>query len=160
MLTVTLLLDHLNNFFFSTESNSGYLECIVPGNCFKKSNASASGCNLEVGHVNSNSMQVQPHFDTTQEAFNMQATVAPNYADFSCSTHLGKGLWDNHQSWDCSSNELAAMFKNPSRVVEEGCMDPFTDSSNYELMTQVVSSTTYSPSVPPFGNVGSGYSPF
>ncbi|KAG2395827.1 Ethylene-responsive transcription factor [Vigna angularis] len=152
-----------DNFFFSTQSNSGYLECIVPGNCFKKSNASASGRDLEVGHVNSNSMQIQPHFDTTQEAFNMQATVAPDYADFSCPTDLGKGLWDNHQSWDCSSNELAAMFKNPSRVVEEGCMDalhPFTDSSNYELITQVVSSTTYSPSVPPFGNVGSAYSPF
>ncbi|QCD77001.1 ethylene-responsive transcription factor LEP-like [Vigna unguiculata] len=144
-----------DNFFFSTDSNSGYLQCIVPGNCFKKSNASASGRDL--GDVNSNSMQVQPHFDTTQEAFNMQATVAANYADFSCPTDLGEGLWDNHQSWDFSSNELAAMFKNPSRVVEEGCMNalrPFTDSSNYELMTQVVSSTTYSPSVPPFGNVG------
>ncbi|KAK7332199.1 hypothetical protein VNO80_28947 [Phaseolus coccineus] len=152
-----------DNFFFSSESNSGYLECIVPGNCFKKSNASASGREPEVGHVNSNSMQVQPHFDTSEEALNMQATVALSYADFSFPSDLGKGLWDNHQSWDCSSNELAAMFKNPSRIVEEGCMDalrPFTDSSNYGLMSQVVSSTTYSPSVPPFGNVGSGYSPF
>ncbi|CAJ1962224.1 unnamed protein product [Sphenostylis stenocarpa] len=150
-------------FFFSSESNSGYLECIVPGNCFKKSNDSASGRDLKVGHVNSNSMQVQPHFDTTQEALNMQTTVAPLYADFSCPSELGKGSWDNHQSWDYSSNELAAMFKNPSTVVEEGCMDalhPFTDSSSYGLMTPVVSSTTYSPSCPPFGNVGSGYSPF
>ncbi|KAK7331345.1 hypothetical protein VNO77_25568 [Canavalia gladiata] len=34
--------DMCDNFFFSSDSNSGYLECIVPDNCFKKNNASAS----------------------------------------------------------------------------------------------------------------------
>ncbi|RDY14287.1 Ethylene-responsive transcription factor ERF086, partial [Mucuna pruriens] len=127
-----------DNFFFSSDSNSGYLECIVPDNCFRKSNASS--------HVNSNSMQGQSHFDTTKEALNMQTT---NFADFSYPSEVGQGLWDNQQSWGCSSNELAAMFNNPSRV-EEG----FTHGPNYGLMTQAeaVSSSTYSPSLPPFGD--------
>ncbi|KAG4971259.1 hypothetical protein JHK82_036926 [Glycine max] len=153
-----------DNFFFSNDSNSGYLECIVQDNCFRKSNASASSHDLTIGHVNSNSMHVQPHFDTTQEALNMQTTVTSNYADIS---YPSQGLWNNQQSWDCSSNELAAMFKNPSRA-EEGymCMNalmyPFTDSSSYGFMTQAeaVSSTTFSPSLPPFGDADLGYSPF
>ncbi|TKY71992.1 regulation of transcription [Spatholobus suberectus] len=149
------------NFFFSSDSNSGYLECIVPDNCFRKSNASASSHDLNAGHVNSNSMQVQSHFDTTQEALSMQTTVASNYADFS---YPGQGLWDDQQSWGCSSNELAAMFNNPSRV-EEGCTDalcPITDGPSYGLTTQAeaVSSTTRSPSIPPFGDIDLGYSLF
>ncbi|KAG4948661.1 hypothetical protein AAZX31_15G091300 [Glycine max] len=144
-----------DNFFFSSDSNSGYLECIVQDNCSRKSNASASSHDLKLGHVNTSSMHVQPHFDTTHEVLNMQTTVASNSADFS---YPSKGLWD------CSSNELAAMFKNPSRA-EEGCMNalyPFTDSSSYGFMTQAepVSSTTCSPSLPPFGDADLGYSPF
>ncbi|KAK7412588.1 hypothetical protein VNO78_04068 [Psophocarpus tetragonolobus] len=151
-----------DNFFFSSDSNSGYLECIVPGNCFQKSNASASSHDQKVGNVNTNSMQVKSHFDTSQEAFlSMQTKVASNYADF---FYPNQGLWDNQQSWGCSSNELAAMFKNPSRV-EEGCMNalcPFTSTPSYGLMTEaeVASSTTASPSLPPFGDVDLGYSPF
>ncbi|XP_020221117.1 ethylene-responsive transcription factor ERF086 [Cajanus cajan] len=129
------------NFFFSSDSNSGYLECIVPDNCFRKSNASASS------HVNSNSMQVKSHFDTTQEALNMQTTVESNFADFS---YPSEGLsWDNQRPWGCStSNELAAMFSNPSRVEE-----PFS------VMTQAEADASSS-SLPPFGDVDLGYSLF
>ncbi|XP_027338190.1 ethylene-responsive transcription factor ERF086-like [Abrus precatorius] len=150
-----------DNFFFSSDSNSGYLECIVPGNCFrKKGNASASS-DQKGSHVNTNSMQVQSHFDNTaftQEGLNMQTTVASNFADFSYS-----GLCDNQQSWDYNSNELAAMFNIPSSRVDDGCMDTLcsiTDSPSYGLMTQVVSSTTCSPSLPPSGDVDLGYSFF
>ncbi|KAL2341149.1 hypothetical protein Fmac_009089 [Flemingia macrophylla] len=120
------------NFFFSNDSNSGYLECIVPDNCFRKSNANAST------HVNSNSMQVQSHFDTTLEALNMQSTVE----DFSY-----------QQSWGCSSNELAAMFSNPERVDE-----PFSEGL---MMTQAeAEADASSSSLPPFGDVDLGYSLF
>ncbi|KAJ1414238.1 DNA-binding domain superfamily [Sesbania bispinosa] len=156
--------DH-DNFFFSNDSNSGYLECIVPGNCFRpssstsnfrKSNVSASS-DQKVSTVNTNSMQgqSQSYFDNTafsQEHFNMQ-TVASNYADFS---YPSQGLWD------CNSNELSAMFNNPSRN-EDGCMYalcPINDSPSYGLMTEAVSSTTSSPSFPPFGDVDLGYSLF
>ncbi|XP_061374342.1 ethylene-responsive transcription factor LEP-like [Gastrolobium bilobum] len=154
-----------DNFFFSNDSNSGYLECIVPDNCFRpvsttnssssrKSNASASSYHQKVSSINTSTMEGQSHFDNTafsQEALNMQ-TMAFNFADFSYPSELSQGLWGNQQSWDCNSSELSAMFNNPLRI-EDGCMDascPINDSPSYGLMTQAVSSTTCSPSLPPF----------
>ncbi|XP_057429448.1 ethylene-responsive transcription factor ERF086-like [Lotus japonicus] len=145
---------HDDNFFFSNDSsNSGYLECIVPDNCFRP----ASSDQKAGSSINTNTMQAQSHFDNiafSQEASNMNFPSYPS--------ELGQGLWGNQQSWDFnSSNELnSAMFHNPLRN-EEGCMYafcPISDSPNYGPMTEAVSSTTTS--FPLFGDVDFEYSLF
>ncbi|XP_058764902.1 ethylene-responsive transcription factor ERF086-like [Vicia villosa] len=119
---------HLNNenLFFSDDStNSGYLECIVPVNCFNpisntndsnfdhKSNASGSSehCQNGVDSISTaNFMQGQSFFDNN--AFSQEAL----YMDTSESSE---------DLWDCKYNELSAIFNKPLS----------NESSNYELMT-------------------------
>lgn len=119
---------HLNNenLFFSDDStNSGYLECIVPVNCFKpisntndsnfdhKTNASGSSEHRDnvVDSISTASfMQGQSFFDNN--AFSQEAL----YMDTGESS---EGLWD------CNYNELSAIFNKPLS----------NESPNYELMT-------------------------
>ncbi|AES64208.1 putative transcription factor AP2-EREBP family [Medicago truncatula] len=148
---------HLNNdnlLFSNDYNNSGYLESIVPVNCFKpisntnnsnfddhSSNASDSSEHQNVvdSICTTNFMHGQSFFDYTpfsQEAYNINTS---NYSE---------GLWD------CNYNELSAIFNQPPR----------SEIPSYGLMTtQDVSSTTYSShSYSPFGDVdmGMGYSLF
>lgn len=147
---------HLNNenLFFSDDSaNSGYLECIVPVNCFKpisntnnsnfdhKSNASGSTEHHQnvVDYISAtNFMQGQSFYDYnafSQEAFNIDDT-----------SESSEGLRD------CNYNELSAIFNTPLS----------NESPNYELMTSHdVSSTSYSyPSYSSFGDIDMEYSLF
>ncbi|CAI8590830.1 unnamed protein product [Vicia faba] len=141
---------HLNNenLFFSNDStDSGYLECIVPVNCFKpisnsnnsnfdhQSNASGSSENHRQNVVDS--MQGQSFLDYnafSQEALNIDTSESR------------EGLWD------CNYNELAAIFNKPLS----------NESPNYELMTtRDVSSYAYSnPAYSSFGEVDMEYSLF
>ncbi|KAK7264603.1 hypothetical protein RJT34_32212 [Clitoria ternatea] len=164
-----------DNFFFSNGStNSGYLECIVPDNCFRPSASSSSSksSNSRKSNVSASSDQKvntveshhQPHFDMA--SFSQEANKVANFSDFSYPiSEVGQGLmWDDKQSWDWNCSELSAIFNNPLRV-NEGCMDTIlypniTDnipSPSYGLMNQAASSTTCSPSLPPFGDVDLGY---
>ncbi|KAJ1395186.1 putative ethylene-responsive transcription factor [Sesbania bispinosa] len=86
---------------------------------------------------------------------------ASNFSEYCYSNELSQGFWDDHdqQSWDWNSSELSAIFNNPLRVEDE-CMDklyPINDNPSYGLMNEAASSTTCSPSVPPFGEVDLGY---
>ncbi|KAJ1427277.1 DNA-binding domain superfamily [Sesbania bispinosa] len=160
-----------DNFFFSNDSNSGYLECIVPDNCFRpassgnssnsrKSNVSASS-DQKVSSVNTMSMEShQSYVDMT--SFSEEVIkMPPRASNFSEYCYSSQGFWDDHdqQSWDWNSSELSAIFNNPLRVEDE-CMDklyPTNDNTSYGLMNEAASSTTCSPSVPPFGEVDLGY---
>ena len=164
---------HDDNFFFSSDSNnSGYLECIVPDNCFRpasssnsrKSNASASSDPKVVSSISTNSREGQSHFGNittfSEEALNMK-TVDPNFAGFSYPSELGQGSWDNQQSLDCNYSELSAVFNNPLSVEDAMCPISATESPSYgQMATQAIPSTTCSPSLPSFGDVDLGYSLF
>ncbi|TKY54125.1 regulation of transcription [Spatholobus suberectus] len=161
-----------DSFFFSSDSNSGYLECIVPDNCFRPASSSTNGSNSRKSNVsdqkaNTSSMESThhqySHVDMTsfsQEGIEMPPR-ASNFSDFCYPSEVSQGTWDDQQSWDWNCSELSAIFKNPLRV-EDGCMDalyPINDSPSpsYGLMNQAASSTTCSPSLPLFGDVDLGY---
>ncbi|KAK4586807.1 hypothetical protein RGQ29_023823 [Quercus rubra] len=156
-----------NSFFFSNESNSGYLGCIVPDNCLRPSsnptstNSKYSNFTTSNDSVNTNSIEIQSHLNVPAAA-----ATAPNYpGDFSCLDELNHGFWDIQQSWESNSSELSAMINNPL-MVEDGCMGalyPIIDNPSYGLIMPqaVASSTTCSPSVSPYSDVVDlGYSLF
>ncbi|KAK7850629.1 ethylene-responsive transcription factor erf086 [Quercus suber] len=166
-----------NSFFFSNESNSGYLGCIVPDNCLRPSsnptstNSKYSNFTTSNDSVNTNSIEIQSHCDSHTLPFDLvnvpaAAATASNYpGDFSCLDELNHGFWDIQQSWESNSSELSAMINNPL-MVEDGCMGalyPIIDNPSYGLIMPqaVASSTTSSPSVSPYSDVVDlGYSLF
>jgi len=180
-----------DSFFFSSDSNSGYLECIVPDNCFRPS-ASASGSSRSnssnsrksdvsdqkahtnysiesTNHHHHDQQQQQqkqyPHADMSSFSQEMAARGS-NFSEFCYPSEVSQGSWDDQQSWDWNCSELSAIFKNPLRV-ENGCMDAMyhhpimsddDQSGSYGVMNnEGASSTTCSPSLPPFGDVDLGY---
>ncbi|KAA8548503.1 hypothetical protein F0562_000230 [Nyssa sinensis] len=138
-----------DNFFFSTDTNSGYLGCIVPDNClkpppnttninFKNSNASTS--NDQNLFLNTNLPEIQSHCD-------------------------GNSLPVDAYSWELNSCELSAMINNNNPLMmDNGCTEtayPIIENPSYGLMPPSTSSATYSSSVPPLGDaVDFGYSLF
>lgn len=166
-----------NSFFFSNESNSGYLGCIVPDNCLRPSsnptstNSKYSNFTTSNDSVNTNSIEIQSHCESHTLPFDLvnvpaAAATASNYpGDFSCLDELNHGFWDIQQSWESNSSELSAMINNPL-MVEDGCMGalyPIIDNPSYGLIMPqaVASSTTCSPSVSPYSDVVDlGYSLF
>ncbi|WVZ12936.1 hypothetical protein V8G54_017466, partial [Vigna mungo] len=160
-----------DSFFFSSDSNSGYLECIVPDNCFRpassRTNSSNSGkSNVSDQKANKNSSESTNHHQQYYYSQEMGG-MASNFSEFCYPSEVSQGSWDDQQSWDWNCSELSAIFKNPLRV-ENGCMDalyPMSDdqspspspSPSYGVMNECASSTTCSPSLPPFGDVDFGY---
>lgn len=164
-----------DSFFFSSDSNSGYLECIVPDNCFKPASSSTNSSNSRKSNVSdqkgiTSSMESTYHNQYSHvvdmTSFSQEGTEVPprasNFSDFCYSSEVSQGSWDDQHSWDWSCSELSAIFKNPLRDENE-CMDtlyPINDSSSssYGLMNQGASSSSNcSPSLPPFGDVDLGY---
>nr|QNI23844.1 AP2/ERF transcription factor [Camptotheca acuminata] len=155
-----------DNFFSSTDTNSGYLGCIVPDNClkppsnltnlnFKNSNVSTS--NDQNLCFNSNLPEIQSHCDS-------YALMASDIGDFPCFDQLGNGFWGSGQSlWELNSCELSAMINNPL-MEDNGCMEntyPIMENPSSGLMPPSTSSGTYSSSVLPLGDVVDfGYSLF
>ncbi|XP_057419730.1 ethylene-responsive transcription factor ERF086-like [Lotus japonicus] len=144
------------NFFFSNDSNnSGYLECIVPDNCFRPTSSDQK--------ISTISMESANQLNVGMASFSEEATKMPPRSSFSEFSYPSEGFWEDQHSWDWSSNELSAIFNNPLRV-EDRCMDTLyeyqiTDCPSYGLMNQIASSSaTCSPSFPPFGgDVDLGY---
>ncbi|MED6186050.1 hypothetical protein PIB30_063084 [Stylosanthes scabra] len=138
-----------NLFFFSatdsSTNNSGYLECIVPDNCFRPisstiatnnnntSNSSMTKSNNKnkvmssAASASSDQNVVSGNNANIMEALKNMPTMTPNY--FGGGEPVGEvGLfWNNHDehqsSWDCNNNyygELSAiLFDNQ----QEGCMN-------------------------------------
>ncbi|BAT77160.1 hypothetical protein LR48_Vigan01g309200 [Vigna angularis] len=160
--------DQDDSFFFSSDSNSGYLECIVPDNCFRPASSRTNSSNSRKSNVsdqkaNTNSSESTNHHEQYYYSQEM-AGMASNFSEFCYPSEvMSQGSWDDQQSWDWNCSELSAIFKNPLRV-ENGCMDalyPMSDdqspSPSYGVMNECASSTTCSPSLPPFGDVDLGY---
>lgn len=165
-----------NSFFFSDDSNSGYLGCIVPDNCLRPpSNPTAttkptnfstlndqSSC-----YVNTNSMEIQSHCDSNALPVLDSVYVPPEASDYGGDFpgfyEMNPELWDIHQSWGSKSSEVSSMIDNPL-MVEDGCMGtlhPIIDNASYGIMPPAASSTSCSPLFSPYGDgVDLGYSLF
>jgi hypothetical protein len=143
---------HLNNenlFFSNDYNNSGYLECIVPVNCFKPiSNNNSNYDHTSNTNGSSEHQNVVDSISTTNY-FMQGQSFYDHYTPFSQeSININTSESNEGLSWDCNYNELSAIFNKPLRNNE---------SSSYGLMTtHDVSSTTYSS----FGDVDMGYSLF
>ncbi|XVF38676.1 hypothetical protein REPUB_Repub20aG0122600 [Reevesia pubescens] len=147
-----------NSFFLSSDTNSGYLACIVPDNCLKPPNSTPT------------SSHASNFCSMNQNSHENQLTSLPksNNIEFHQGLdELNQGsFWCDQQSWEMNTNELSAII-NPPLMVEDGCMGafyPYNDNpSSYTMIPQaaMTSSVTCSPSLPPFGDeVDFGYSLF
>ncbi|OIW00034.1 hypothetical protein TanjilG_26371 [Lupinus angustifolius] len=148
-----------DNLFFSNDCSSGYLECIVPDNCFRpgsgsSTNSSYSRKSISCAPSNDdqkvNSLNNTNYIESTLLLDQMASSFSPQ-----------EGLWNNQQySWDWNSSELSAIFNNNNnsnalRVEHDGCMDHNSESSpSYGLMNEAASSTIC---FPPFEDVDLGY---
>ncbi|XP_059630428.1 ethylene-responsive transcription factor ERF086 [Cornus florida] len=168
-----------NNFFFSSDTNSGYLDCIVPDNCLKPpsnpTNTNFNNCNFNASNdqnlgSNTSFLEIQSHCEEINQlsldASSISA-LAPNPGDFPCFDELNNGYWGGEQySWELNPCELSAMINNPM-VVQDGCMETsypiMEDNPSYALMPPATSSaaTCSSPSISPLVDViDFGYSLF
>ncbi|KZV24023.1 hypothetical protein F511_08984 [Dorcoceras hygrometricum] len=98
--------DHI---FAKSNTNSGYLDCIVPNNCLNPATSTASIASKKVAE--SGSLSSNP--DTTA-GFNLgNPDIKSCYNEES-----GCGFWDTDQSWD----ELSAIINDPLMVGNYQCM--------------------------------------
>lgn len=179
-----------DNFFFSSDhnTNSGYLECIVPDNYLNPpSNNNATKKDENFGTFTSassnNFSESIPSQLCDANAFSVVdavsvATMASNSGDINnmnnipyCYHELNdNAFWHVDQKpWEMNSFEAEAMINNPL-LVEDACMGhlyPVISDNlsygSYESMVSVNSSSaTCSSLLPAFGDnvVGLGYSPF
>ncbi|CAK9159742.1 unnamed protein product [Ilex paraguariensis] len=155
-----------DSFFFSSDTNSGYLGCIVPENCLQppnttsmnspKSNADTiKNQNLTTSY---SCHQTQSNCDCnalSADAMSV-ATMASNPANLSFFDQLNNGFWGVEQSWKMNSWEVSAMINN-SLMLEGGCMGtlyPVMDNPGHKSTPPVTSSSTCSSIISPSGDVG------
>ncbi|XP_042475110.1 ethylene-responsive transcription factor ERF086-like [Macadamia integrifolia] len=148
-----------NNFFFSSDSGSGYLESIIPDSYLKPAskptNVSVQDCSFSTCSESQNPIMV-PSMD------NLNGTakeMSLNSNNFPCLDELNHGFWGYGQSWEPTT----AMEENPL-MVEDGCVGsfyPYIDSPGYGFMPQASPSDSYYPSLPSCSDViDLGYSLF
>ncbi|XP_054785919.1 ethylene-responsive transcription factor ERF086-like [Prosopis cineraria] len=133
-----------NLFSFSGDSNSGYLECVVPDNCLRRNNDESFASS---DHPK---FQSQSH---QQQGLKIPTAACESSDFYSYPDEISQGL-----SWDSDCSELSAIFKNnPTRVEEDErfIVNPRI-SSSYDLMTEEFASA--SASSYNFGDVDMGYS--
>ncbi|CAK9145538.1 unnamed protein product [Ilex paraguariensis] len=163
------------NFFFSNDTNSGYLGCIVE-NCLQPlpntttmnfTSINANTTNDQNFASNSSFPEIQSncHGNAPPAEATSVATMASNPTNFSSYDEIYNGYW-GEQPWELNSWELSAMINNPM-MVEDGCMGtlypmhPTVNNPSSELMPSVTSSATCSSIVSPSGDVDDlGYSLF
>lgn len=144
--------DHDSNFFFSNDSNSGYLSCIVPDNCLKPpsdSNYKTQPKNIHSSTA-SNDLKKFSFF-----ASNSIETLPFEGLDvYSNNNNGGYGsvMEEQQEIWDSNGDELSAIINSSSSsssmVGENGGFHPFMNTSYGGLLPQ---SSTCSPSAPSFG---------
>ncbi|KAK8585808.1 hypothetical protein V6N13_050778 [Hibiscus sabdariffa] len=127
-----------NGFFFSTDTNSGYLSSIVPSNCLNPpppSHVSSTEQNTHENQTCSGDSYVLPT-DVTSVGFG-DVMNQENFWSF-----------DDQQPWELSD------IINPPLMEEDGCMKAFYPYKDNPMIPQ-------SSSMAPFGDVfDSGYSLF
>ncbi|XP_038877976.1 ethylene-responsive transcription factor ERF086 [Benincasa hispida] len=154
--------DHRDtNFFFSNDSNSGYLSCIVPDNCLKppsdskyktQSNSITSNDLQKFNFFTSNSIETLPFEGLDVYSTNNNAGYGSVMEEPNCSND--GVVWDKQQIWESNngSDELSAIINSSSSssmMAENGGFHPCMNSSYGGLLPQ---SSTCSPSAASFGD--------
>ncbi|GMH08331.1 hypothetical protein Nepgr_010171 [Nepenthes gracilis] len=159
--------------FTSTDSNSGYLDCIVPENCLKPPSKSNLKHDNNINPSNSQNLCSNndrfPYIES-----HSQATVIPSdglstmpYCSPLCNNlprnvddhdHFSSGFWGDEQPLDLSSSQISAMINDTPFMVEDGCMGALyptvgMPSCSYLPVTHDQSSSTVPASVPHSGDV-------
>ncbi|GAB4851255.1 hypothetical protein Ancab_030552 [Ancistrocladus abbreviatus] len=144
--------------FSSTESNSGYLDCIVPENCLKppNSNSNPKGKDHHNSIINA----------SNDETFSLNNAYVPNINAHvlnpsenlsiptkisSCNNNpldddhdhlqLSCGFWaSNVQSWDLDSTEISAMINMNSSLMQEDHGHGNCMGASYPMVVDIPSS--------------------
>ncbi|XP_009339853.3 ethylene-responsive transcription factor ERF086-like [Pyrus x bretschneideri] len=140
-------------FFFSgdsSNSNSGYLACIVPDSCLRP----PSDNHHPTNYTNSKALKIDQNCsfsnpnNSTSATFpldvaNVQAACNNNNGDhhIPCFDGFSHGFWDNQQPWEF----------NPM-MIEDGCMGALYPIVEKSSAYGSSSSFSCSPSVPAFGD--------
>ncbi|GAB4843577.1 hypothetical protein Ancab_013542 [Ancistrocladus abbreviatus] len=148
--------------FSSSDSNSGYLDCIVPENCLKPPNAKSNPkANYDHGNSTVNTSNDQnfslnnAHVLNHSENLCAPATMSPCYNNnpldhFPCSMdddddddhghQFSCGFWGgNGQSWDLDSTEISAMINMNSPFILENNGRDYMEAS-YPVVVDMPSS--------------------
>ncbi|KAI3459289.1 hypothetical protein Pfo_015952 [Paulownia fortunei] len=154
-----------DNSFFNlskTDTNSGYLDCVVPNNYLNPYSSTTNTTTKSTKKVNKG-LVFSSNFSFSSEDANQPCydnsnglLVHPNTAMAWNLEELGCGFWDNHhQSLELSSCELSAIMNNPLLKVQNmGELNQTT--RNYPNFQMMVPTST-----PPFGDkFGLGHSLF
>ncbi|CAL0325817.1 unnamed protein product [Lupinus luteus] len=145
-----------DNFFFSNDGSSGYLECIVPDNCFRPGSSSSANSlysRKSTSSAPSDDDQKINSFNNTNSIEHLASSFSPQEGSYNMSAIFNNNI---------NSNAL--------RVEHDGCMDdnnklyneyeyeyPISESGrSYGLMNESASSTIC---FPPFEDVDLGYHP-
>ncbi|KAE9609584.1 hypothetical protein Lal_00006221 [Lupinus albus] len=154
-----------DNFFFSNDCSSGYLECIVPDNCYRPgSSTNSSYSRKSISSAQSDDDQKVSSFNNTNsiESNLLVDHMANSFSPQEASYNMSEFSYPSEGLWDWNSNELSAIFNcnnnsNGLKLYNE-YEYPIseTSSQSYGLMNEAASSTIC---FPPFGDVDLGYHP-
>ncbi|GMH29300.1 hypothetical protein Nepgr_031143 [Nepenthes gracilis] len=130
-----------NDFIFSnaTDSNSGYLDCIVPEKCLNPSSISKLKCNNfnasdDLKLCSNNAHLPKFEFHSLSNVHPSDGPSMPTMADSCPFDHASNvddpdrfscGFWGNGQPWDLDSSEIveiSAMVNDSPLMVGEGLM--------------------------------------
>ncbi|PIN07503.1 hypothetical protein CDL12_19922 [Handroanthus impetiginosus] len=125
--------DHESLFNFNKgDTNSGYLDSIVPNSYLNPSSSSCKkvdeGAPLFSSNLDDN---------TQTEEFNLDCNYENgNFCSYD-NQEQGYGMWENEKSWDLSSCELSAMINNPLMVENKGDdhMNQICNNPSLDIMT-------------------------
>ncbi|KAJ4967967.1 hypothetical protein NE237_014668 [Protea cynaroides] len=145
-----------DNFLFSSDFGSGYLESILPDNYLKTAskprNSSVQDCSFStLSEIQDPIMvpsltEVQPYSNNNAASADylngsaMDLSLNPN--NFPFLDEFNHGFWGYEQPWDLTA---AAMNENPL-MVEDGCLGaffPYIDNPGYGFMPQATPSESY-----------------
>ncbi|CAI9118757.1 OLC1v1020361C1 [Oldenlandia corymbosa var. corymbosa] len=158
-----------DNFFFSShETNSGYLDCIVPDNCLKPPSHNHHETNslLDDHHHHQIYSNLSYHGNNNDVLPTTMATDDHDHhhiSNFSC-YEGGVFNYGNNSSWEVNSCELSAVINNNNNPLMSNnisnnnrCMGSYYPTSDhaesYESMGGATSSSSpgFSAVFPPFG---------
>ncbi|KAL3505762.1 hypothetical protein ACH5RR_031144 [Cinchona calisaya] len=154
------------NFFFSSDTNSGYLDCIVPDNCLKPPshkeytiNSIADSSFDQSFYSNTRVLENQSHSESNVTSdLPVDTIMDSNPRSISCYEGLNCGSWYDQQFWELNSCELSAVINNPL-MGENGCMEGYNynyptldNHASLDSIAAATSSANFSSVIPPFGD--------
>ncbi|KAL8515592.1 hypothetical protein ACS0TY_014330 [Phlomoides rotata] len=124
-----------NTLFFdfnkTTDTNSGYLDCIVPNNYLNPSTSTTP--NKKADHIHTSNFTFSSNANANQQ-WNLDHHNSLNFS--SC----GYQMWDPQQDWELSSCELSAVINTPIMGENKGDFNQiFEDDQGFQASSAAAS---------------------